>query len=92
MLSVDSLMCRGRGATERPRLGQVLINWRLLSIQGAVRGHSGLEQVKGARDLVQERDDWLSVQKPLKNDWIESSVDGCWERNDHCPAGTKADG
>lgn len=39
----------GRGATKKPELGQVLINWRLLGMQGAFRGHSGLEQVKEPR-------------------------------------------
>lgn len=47
----------GRGANKKPKLGQVLINWRLLGMQGAFKGHSGLEQVKGAKDQVQERDE-----------------------------------
>lgn len=43
-------------------------------MQGALKRHSGLEQVKGAKDPVQERDEWLSVQKPLEGNGVESSV------------------
>lgn len=40
-------------------------------MQGALKGHSGLEQVKGTKDRVQERVEWLSVQKPLEGNGVD---------------------
>lgn len=60
-------------------------------MQGALKRHSGLEQVKGAKDPVQERDEWLSVQKPLEGNGVESSVVDVGKGMISCSAGTKAD-